>query len=197
MYEVYKSPAIVLRNIPSRESDIYSKIYTKEFGLIGATIPAARKESSKHRYALQEHSIAEISFIKSRRGYRVIGSLPGTQLTLHKEVSVKRSIVRVIKILEILVQGEQQDHALFDLIEQSLLLLSDETLDKRVRDLTELFVLASITHGLGYISPNKFEELPDGFFERAKPKREDILYIQDHKILFAEMINGAVFESQL
>jgi len=145
MYEVYKTPAIVLRNVPSRESDFYSKIYTKEYGLIGAVIPAARKESSKHRYALQEHSIAELSFIKSRRGYRVIGSLPDTQLTLHKSIEIKQSVTRVIKILEILVQGEQQDHALFDLVKESLVVLADENLDRRVGDLTELFVLASIT----------------------------------------------------
>lgn len=197
MYEVYKTEAIILRNVSSRESDIYSKIYTKEYGLIGATVPAGRKESSKHRYAVQEHSLCEISFIKSRRGYRVISSLPGTQLTLHKSIDVKQSVTRVIRILEILIQGEQQDHALFDLIRDSLTVLSDDSIEKGVRKLSELFILSSIVHKLGYLSEKDTDGSPKGFFERSKPTKEDILYIQRHKIALAEAVNAAVFESQL
>lgn len=196
MYEEYSSKAITLSVIPSGESDLYATFYTKEYGRIGAIVPAARKESSKHRYAMQEHSLLSIRFILGKRGYRIIGTASDTQLTLYKSMEVQKSIAQVVSIINTLVHGQEQDEKLFTLLETMLTILSDQH-DEDYRQILELFILVRFVEHLGYLTQSSAQNVPDNFFHNSQPTDEDVLHIKNNKTLYTEMINKSIFESQL
>jgi DNA repair protein RecO len=196
MYEVYGTEAITLSTTPSGESDLYATFYTKEYGRIGAIVPAARKESSKHRYAIQDHALTSIRFILGKRGYRIIGTSPEAQLTLYGSIDVQKSVMRIISIVNTLIHGQEQDQKLFSLLDSSLRRLS-EKIEKEQRTIYELFVLVRLVEHLGYLTQSSAQDVPESFFSNNIPSELDLLHIEKNKTLYTEMVNKSVFESQL
>lgn len=148
MYAKYHTEAIVLGSVPSGEADMRVTLYTREFGLIRARASAARRESSRMRYALQSLSYARVSLIRGGTGWRVAGAL-----ALHSckdaERDAAQSFARVTRLVLRLVGGEEKNVPLFEfLLKAQNVFFSQHTSPA----LVELICVAHLLHLLGYLS---------------------------------------------
>ncbi len=190
MYEKYNTEALILASRESGESDRSVVLYTKDFGLVHARATAARTERSKMRYALQSYTLATVSLVRGKRGWRVAGAS-----ATRNAVGDTRGICAFARISELvmrLVHGEEQNPYLFAALAEAHGALMREKVE--AFGMIEIVCVARILYSLGYISQ---EALSTALFTHTAYTGESLLEAETMRDKLLSSINKAIAETQL
>lgn len=194
MHKIYHTHGFVLSSRNVGEANKLIFIYTREMGLVRATVQGIRLAKSKLRYALQDFSYAKIDLVQGRDIWRVTSATTVDSFPYVR--SDRQSLVliaRVVKLLERLCDGEESNTRIFDDLINSLRMLDDEGISPVFREALELHLVLRIMHSLGYIEESAiFNNYLDADFSISKI---DSLIKEKRSIV--THINKALNESQL
>ncbi len=104
-HHIYHTEGIVLSGHNTGEANKYVAVFTREMGLIRATVQSIRKSTSKLRYSLQNYSLARVDFVRGRDVWRITSAMPMSLFdTALKDPQKARLVARVVMLLERLCQ---------------------------------------------------------------------------------------------
>ncbi|MFT7645105.1 MAG: recombinational DNA repair protein (RecF pathway) [Candidatus Paceibacteria bacterium] len=148
-YATYTTKALVCGTYNRNTSDCSYLLFTREAGMLYADARSVREERSRQRYALQDFSLARVSLVKGKRGWK-IGSIESRQNYYREAVnkSARISVVSLFRLLRRFVKGEEADPEFFDYIATALTELTGEM---KVRSFVLLVVQVRTLSLLGYV----------------------------------------------
>jgi DNA repair protein RecO (recombination protein O) len=152
MHHIYHTNGFILGSRNTGEANKMLSIYTREMGLIRATVQGIRFHKSKLRFALQDFYYAKIDLVRGRDIWRVTSATNINSFPLAR--TDKQSlllIARVSKLLERLCGGEEANEKIFNDLIQALYLLDDSNIREESREALELHLVLRIMNSLGYI----------------------------------------------
>lgn len=140
--------AYVLSKRNVGEANCLFKLFTRNFGVIQATAQSVRLERSKLRFGLQRFSLAEVSIVRGRAGWRITNTFPQENLFFAESREQQRIVIAVTSLLNRLIVGELKDTDLFDLVVDGFRTL--HSLPEDELGMFELVFVANILVMLGY-----------------------------------------------
>ena len=184
MHHIYTTSAFVIHSASHGEAGKFLLLFTRDFGMIGATAQGIRLIKSKLRYHIQDFNFSTVSIVRGKEIWRLTGA--------HEIAHMKNNIVhlRILKLLKRLLHGEEKNENLFEIIEE---LFNTEIKEKDFENV-ECLTVFRIMHILGYI--DKKGEL-SSILETFVINDEMLKSIQKNKAKIVKMINKALSESQL
>lgn len=155
-YKTYITEALVCGSENRNTADRSLLLFTRDAGMLYASVKSIRKEESKHRYALQECSHAKITLVRGKAGWRIAGAEAIRNLYANAKTRETRLFLRnIILLLRRVVHGEVSHPEIFDdLIEASAFV--NEHNHKAFEQVCTLRML----YVLGYVPPSpEYEHL--------------------------------------
>lgn len=151
-YHVYTTEGIVLQGFSRGDADKHYIIFTKELGVVSATAKSARKIASKLRFALDDYSRSELSFVRGKREWKITHAreIGNTVKVLRHEQEKRKAALRIMRLLKTLVIGEGSEHALFSSVTGALSFLASAPLGKEEVAAFERIATLRILALLGY-----------------------------------------------
>jgi len=192
-HHVYQTEALVLKGAHSGESNRFIDIFTRELGFVRAIAQSARRERSKMRYSLQDHTHLDVSLVRGRKAWRVTGAKEKTNMYYALEGEQHKRILfsKVNALLRRLLHGEEKNEALYESVLAFVtFLLENDIEEEEIRAIECLTVLRILYH-LGYVAEK------EGMFETNEYKKEFLQIIADNQKTVIKEINAALQESQL
>lgn len=158
-HRIFDTTAIVVGGFPVGEANQYVALLTKELGLVRAVARSMRKETSKLRYALQKYSKGEVSLVRGKDVWRVVGAVPTTThfVTL-RACPEKRALIRRVSTLIERMHGEVPHPYAFDTTLSLYVALEGEWGTDMLPHL-ELLSVLRLLYSFGYIG-NDTETAP-------------------------------------
>ena len=158
-HHIYHTRGIVIEAFDVKEANKSYWIFTRDLGMIIASAQGVRLAASKLRFSLQPLSIAEVSLVRGRAGWRVVNAREISNI-YWKIKDVPQSVAmssRVLRLVRRLVAGEEKNENLFDSLSAGLLFLADgdngtRPTTKQVMNL-EFILLLQVLYNLGYFAP--------------------------------------------
>lgn len=149
MHEFYQTPALVLRHSPIGESSALLTLLTRDLGLVYGHAQGLREQRSKLRYSLQESMVPEVTLVRGKSAWRVIGA---QELALRQTSSAEQRFTarKIMRLIERLLSDEVADEHLYQIVTEGLVAIEHSTAD--VVWLEYVLVLR-ILHTLGYVAP--------------------------------------------
>jgi len=196
-YTKLHTPALVLSGHNVGESSRLYSLFTKEFGMVHAKAQGVREIKSRHRFALQTLSMADVSLVKGKYGWRITNTMPQSSLyTAFTDDFHKRKIVlRVAQLLKRLVQGEQPDEVLYATVSNAVHFLQNETLEREAITHLEILIVLRMLHILGYL---KQEDTFDPLLTNLESfSHTDLEYLRTIRPKAILTINTAIKATQL
>ena len=191
MYQKYHTDALVLGSREMGESDRMLALYTRDFGLVRARARGIRAAKSKMRYALQNYSLANISLVKGKQGWRLAGA-SALGSSGGKDIHGSMAFARVANLVSRFVTGEEVHRALFDILREAHSALTQRTCEAWAT--IELVCVARVLYALGYISNEALKSAllthtayADEHLREAEAVRDELL----------SSINRAITETHL
>ena len=184
MHHIYTTPAFVIHSSSHGESGKFLLLFTRDFGMIGATAQGIRLAQSKLRYHVQDSCLSNISIVRGKEVWR----LTGAQELFHEKNTILH--LKILKLLKRLLHGEEKNDKLFGIIEE----LYKTSINEVDYEIVECLTILRILNTLGYIKNNveigKF--LQNNFIDK-----ELVLQFLPIKSKVIQIINNALKESQL
>ena len=195
-HHIYHTEGFVLRGENVGEANKYFWIFTKDFGMVGATAQGVRLLKSKLRYSLQDYSYSRISLVKGKHVWRIVGAIKEKDIgsLLDDSRDKFELLAKAFLLLLRLVRGEEKNEALFNYIFSVSEFLKKENLDHGLLRNCEYLLIMRILHSLGYMaeSPN-FKE----FLTSSLWTKELVSKISAVSREAVSQINKALKETQL
>jgi recombinational DNA repair protein (RecF pathway) len=150
MYNIYTTEAIVLKRENIGEADMLFGLITQDFGLIFAKARSIRKEKAKMRMHTQLYDLCNMSLVRGRYQWRLVGIDRVNALPLHNKqliayVRIGNFALRVLHVTE----GKDED-GVFIIMRNARCQLCN-TKDILEIEEIELFAVADILSALGYL----------------------------------------------
>ncbi len=191
MYAKYQTDALVLGSSPQGEADTRVTLFTQEFGLIRARASAARKESSRMRYGLQNYMHSRVSLVRGGTGWRAAGaaskeSLGGACL------EARASFARIARLTIRLVPEAEKNETLFALLLSAYVAFSEAVAENCA--LMELVCVARVLYTLGYLSS---DALGAAHAANSLFSTEVLTLASDKKDALLHSVNRALTETHL
>jgi len=150
---MYITDALVCGSYERNTSDRSVILFTREVGMLTASVRSVREERSKHRYALQDFSLVRVSLVRGKGGWRLTGSESGRNLYFDAPAREARGVVRnIVRVLRRFAGGETPMPEMYDDVVSFL--SEGEMLTER----GELLLTFRILESLGYVAPGKETE---------------------------------------
>lgn len=184
MHHIYTTPAFVIHSSPHGEAGKFILLFTKDFGMIGATAQGIRLGTSKLRYHVQDFNFSNVSVVRGKEVWRITGA--------HELEHLPSTIVhlKILKLLKRLLQGEDKNEKLFELIEE----LFKTEIKEADFEYVECLTVLRILNTLGYVRAiDQFE----GFFNGNSINQDTIDLAKRFKSDMVKVINQALKESHL
>lgn len=184
MHHIYTTPAFVIHSSPHGEAGKFLLLFTKDFGMIGATAQGIRLGTSKLRYHMQDFNFSNVSVVRGKEVWRITGA--------HELDHVTGTLVhlKILKLLKRLLQGEDKNEKLFEILEE----LYRTEIKEEDFEYVECLMVLRILNALGYVrSVSQFNQ----FFENDLINKELIRAVQKLKTDIVKVINQALKESHL
>jgi len=171
-YAIYKTDAIIARVIPNGESSLDVVFLTKDLGKITARAQGTRKIESKMRMHIKRYSHVTIDAVRGKSVWRLTGI---SQVAPHKIFAndlFLKSIHRVLRLAEFLIQGEEPHQELFEFflklfsyVDARLSVAAPgeelfQPIDKIEAEGLEIFGVVQVLEKLGYWEGEKLAETP-------------------------------------
>ncbi len=190
-YHIYTTPGIILKRTPFGESNILLHILTEDLGLIMASARSARLFISKLRPALQEYTLALISCIKGRGGWKITNVIFLNSFYFEYPVFTHKVISQVTTVLIKMIQGETPHKEVFKIVKNGFVFLKNVKEEMVVN--FETLIVLRILNELGYVVSD------DSTFVFLNNDWNDELLIKINlnKKSIVAVINKALKESQL
>lgn len=191
MYQKYHTDALVLGSREMGESDKILGLFTRDFGLVRARARGIRAGKSKMRYALQNYSLANVSLVRGKQGWRLAGA---TALGNGSggDIKGRMAFARIAGLVTRFVAGEEANRNLFEILRDALSALSQEHCEAWAT--IELVCAARVLYALGYISNEALKTAllthtayADGHLLEAEHLRDELL----------SSVNRAISETHL
>ncbi len=152
-YRVYNTECLILGSANFGEANKIVKVFSLKFGLIDVLAQSLRAGHSKLRSLVEPMTVAEISLIRGREFWRLIGA---EQIDDFKKIKTnldkKKTVGRIFKLLTRLIHGEEKNEELYSALKNSLDFLQTLETEKESKFLLSwesLLVLRILNH-LGY-----------------------------------------------
>lgn len=183
-HQVHQTEGIILESRAFGEAHRYLHVFTRDFGYIYALARSVRKEKSKLRFGLQNHSHVSLSLVRGRDLWRVVGASPNGNMyfALRDEREKLALYFQLVSLLRRLLHGEEKNEELFNVFLDGLLFLKKEELvGEDIRN-TECILVLRILHTLGYVSSENFLQayliapsISRDLLEETRPHRPNII----------------------
>lgn len=184
MHHIYTTPGFIIHSTPHGEAGKFLLIFTKDFGMIGATAQGIRLAQSKLRYHIQDFSFSTVSVVRGKEMWRITGAHES-----ENRVKPARVHLKILKLLRRLLHGEEKNEKLFEIIEE----LYKTEIKEEDADAVECLTVLRVLNSLGYISTKDFGE----FFDTHLITSDLIAQIKIKKPTLIQVINSALNETQL
>lgn len=150
-HHIYHTEGLVLSGYNTGEANKYVAVFTRELGLVRATVQSIRKSTSKLRYSLQNYSFAKVDFVRGRDVWRITSAMPLSLFdTALKDPEKARIVARVAMLLERLCHGEEENEQFFRDVLAGFKELETTPVDTEALLNFETIFVAKILYHLGY-----------------------------------------------
>lgn len=151
-YHLYNTEGFILASQVLGETGRLYSIFTPRFGLVKAIATGVREEKSKLRYSLSVYSHVEVSLIRGKEFWRIVGvEKSGLLDYLSLSPEKKKTVARIFSLLLRLIHGEEESGAIFQDLRRALTALSNYSEDREnLTNWESLCVLMVLKH-LGYL----------------------------------------------
>ena len=191
MYAKYHTEAVVLSCRDIGESDRLVALYTRDFGLVKARASAARKESSRMRYAIQNYTHSNVSLVRGKRGWRVAGAT-ALETAPKDRFENLAAFARIATLMTRMVIGEEEHGYLFAVLSGAHRALL-EAVSEQVPTI-EILTVARILFALGYISVEAYDT---ALFAHGNCEPEHLIEADALRVQLLGSINTAMKETHL
>ena len=192
----YQTKAFVLGGISTGEANRFVDLFTEDLGRLYATARSVREERSKLRFSLQDFSLVDISLVRGKEVWRIVGAEADQNIhfTLRDNTEARDMMVRFILLLKRLLGGEEENRELFSVLKDALVFLTRTTLSKEERDNFECLVVLRILHNLGYLARDNHNAR---FLDAPDLNTDLIAHLSPLRLSMIKQINTSLEESQL
>jgi DNA repair protein RecO len=152
VYSIITTKAIVLKSFDSGEKDATLSLFTKDLGQIYAKVSAVRDLKSKHRYALQDHSISDVSLVQGKNGWRITSSKFDKSLYFDIEKEKRETVLNILNLVRRFYLGEEANEKVFEDLILGLEKLQASEIENAEQ--IEVEIVFSFLADLGYIEIN-------------------------------------------
>ena len=192
----YQTEALILGGTPVGEANRFIDMFTEDLGRVRAVARSVREERSKLRFSLQDFSVSDVSLVRGKEVWRIVGA--ENQYNLQHEFSERIEerdvLIRLISLLKRLLNGEEANKQLFTAVSESLRFLRSTTLNKEDLDSFECLVALRVLYNLGYLAKNTNNA---HFLETADVSTDIMAHISPIRFDMIKQINISLQESQL
>jgi DNA repair protein RecO len=194
-HHIYQTEGVILGGFNVGESNRFLYIFTKDLGVVGASVQGVRELKSKLRYSLQDFSYSKVDLVHGRQVWRVTNAQQVRDMGMLVKNEYKRKVfVNIVSLLKRLCVGEGVHDGMFEEVLSGLLFLVEKNITKEELRFFEVILVLKILNYLGYWGENeKF-----AFFVSSKEWNKKILH--EMSPFFAEAlheVNNALKESHL
>lgn len=195
-HNLYKTEALILKGSNIGEANKYIDLLTRDMGRIRAVARSVREEKSKLRFCLQDFSLINVSLIRGRDVWRIVGAQERNDfnILLTQNRLKLGSIARVSSLIRRLLIGEEKNEELFDIISNTLLFLKNNEVEESMLNNLECLIVLRILHNLGYIAK---DEINTSFLNSNDTTIDLISNISPFKFDMIKKINTSLDESHL
>ncbi|HTH93391.1 MAG TPA: recombination protein O N-terminal domain-containing protein [Candidatus Paceibacterota bacterium] len=149
MHTIYHTEAIVVRSESAGEANKRIWLFTKELGLVIATVQGVRKPSAKLQSHIMDYSVIQADLIKGKSTWRLISAqVIDVPLQGKERTPLARAYARTVGFLERFLVGEGAHEELFDHILSAGEIVKGGADDARMFDALSLWKILVL---LGYI----------------------------------------------
>ena len=157
-YQTYTTDALVLGGIAKGEANKRLVLLTRTFGVVRADVQRVRDTRSKLRYALQQYSLARVSLVYGKGGWRVVNAVPRFSFWARFRRTPSRTrhaAARLSLISRRLMVAEEVHTNAFFIVYEAWSALASSTLTSADADAIEGIAVARLLYDLGYLAPTK------------------------------------------
>jgi len=192
----YQTEVVILGSMSVGESNKFVDMFTKDLGRIRAVAQSVREERSKLRFSLQDFSISDVSLVRGRDVWRIVGASSKYNFysELNNRTEERDSVIRLLSLLKRLLNGEEENGALFSVIYDSFSFLTDTFLNKEELNNFECLVALRILYNLGYLAK---EDSNARLLDTNDFTTDLISYLSPIRLSMIKQINTSIQESQL
>ena len=195
-YEIYETKAFVLSAHNMGEGNRLFYLLTENLGLVKAVAQNVRAEKSKLRYNLQSHSYLQVSIVRGREYWRIVGAKNSEHFfyLFKNDLEKLRLLNRIFSLLSRMIQGEGGNSYLFGTMESVVNALKDDLVSESRAKYIEILTVSRILWSLGYFSsPARYEI----FFSDTSFDSKILKSVIPIEKSFLADINTAIHESHL
>ncbi|MES2088027.1 MAG: recombination protein O N-terminal domain-containing protein [Patescibacteria group bacterium] len=196
MHHIYQTSGFILSSSNFGEANRSFRILTKDLGFISASAQGVRLLQSKLRYAIHDYAFCDISLVRGKEFWRVVGV--SKNIDLQKEFKNSKEMLllfsRVFALLERLLSGEEKNEQLFKYIEEAVLFAKNKTISKESILNFEYILVLRVLSSLGYLGTT-----PESAMFIESPFWNDDLLSKTHAVMpnILNQINKSLKETQL
>lgn len=157
-YRTYHTDALVLGGTAKGEANKRLVILTRSFGVVRADVQRVRDTHSKLRYALQQFSLARVSLVYGKGGWRVVNAVPLFSFWSRFRRSsprARRAAARLSLIVRRLMVAEETQSRAFFIVYEGWSALASPTLTADHADAIECIAVAQLLYELGYLAQDE------------------------------------------
>jgi len=171
-------------------------MFTKDLGRIQAVARSVREERSKLRFSLQDFSFSGVALVRGKEVWRVVGA--ESQYNFHHELldrtEERDTMVRLLSLLRRLLNGEEENRALFMVVSDAFSFLRMTPLSKEELHSFECLVALRVLYNLGYLAKDNANA---HFLENTDVTSDLMSHISPIRFDMIKLINTSLQESQL
>lgn len=158
-HPIYHTRGIILSSTEAGEANRYYRIFTEDYGLIGALAQSVREEKSKLRYVLQDLSFINVDLVRGKDIWRITGATSLQHFeSLKTNYAQLKFFARLAALILRLVQGETPDKKLFHEIFSVADFLDEHSVPREYEFALETLIALRVLTHLGYMDPSVHEE---------------------------------------
>ena len=185
-YAIYNTDAIIARIIPNGESSLDVVFLTKDLGKITARAQGSRKIESKMRMHLKRYNHVTIDTVRGKSIWRLTGISQVVPHAVFKNGQFLKSIHRILRLAEFLIQGEDPHPELLDFflnIFQYVDTRSSQVVEKKESEGLEIFGVVHVLEKLGYWQGEQLSETPTvEILEQCSDRKKELVAIINESI---------------
>ena len=156
MHTVHHSQSVIIKSTPSGESNRLVWLFTKEFGLIVATVQGVRNKGAKLQSQIIDYTFIEADLVKGKDIWRLVSAsvtLNPLQGSLRSPAA--RAYVRTLSFISRFVIDEEPHDFLYKHLLECATLIST-TIDAKSLDTLSIWKMLVL---LGYIAPTEEQSI--------------------------------------
>lgn len=159
MHTVHHTDAFILKHQPLGEANARVWLFTRELGLVVATVQGVRKQGAKLQMQLSDYALVSADLVRGKDVWRLVSATEISNPFLGKRRNgLGRAYVRTLGAVERFCHGEEANAVLFEHLLACLEGIDHKELDERSFDTLSVWKVMAM---LGYID---IEEADKRFF---------------------------------